>query len=206
MASNEDSTLTTLIIAGSPRAGSQSSRIAAVISEALQQLRVASNVFDLGRHTIANWQDSANESEKKSLETLRSQACAADALVLISPEWAGMVPPALKNALLHLTNGEIAHKPVLIIGVSAGRGGAYPISELRSFAFKNSHLVFLPHHLIFRGVSSLFSNGYTSSDEASQEMRMRLQSALQELKLYAQAITPIRAQLNKLRENFPYGM
>ena len=65
----------------------------------------------------------------------------ADGFVIISPEWAGMVPPGLKNILLFAGPREVGHKPALIVAVSASRGGSYPVNELRTSGNKNSRIL-----------------------------------------------------------------
>ena len=67
------------------------------------------------------------------------------------PEYGGMATPNSKTFLV-FNNGELFHKPGLIISVSSGTGGAYPISELRSSSYKNSHIMWIPEHIIIRNV------------------------------------------------------
>ena len=40
-----------------------------------------------------------------------------------------------KNFFLHCNKGELSHKPALLVSISSGNGGSYPISELRSSNF-----------------------------------------------------------------------
>lgn len=199
--------LNLLVIAGSGRPGSQSLRIARLIEGELAARGAATELFDVHASRLGLWESEASADELGHLAVLRARAERADALVVVSPEWAGMVPPALKNALLHLTGGQIAHKPVLLVGVSSGRSGTYPIAELRGFAFKNSQALVIPHHVILRGVEGLFSDGLlTSHDEASRELGARLDAAIAELLIYAEALGPARARLLELRSRFRNGM
>ncbi|MCS6995700.1 MAG: NAD(P)H-dependent oxidoreductase [Casimicrobiaceae bacterium] len=195
-----------LLISGSGRPGGQSLRIARMLEGELVRRGVETALFDVHAERLGLWESEATPEEATHLARLRSEAERADALVVVSPEWAGMVPPALKNALIHLTGGQIAHKPVLLVGVSAGRSGTYPIAELRSFAFKNSHALVIPHHVILRGVEALFANGWESTDEASVELGKRLDAAIAELLIYAEALGPVRARLVELRSRFKNGM
>ena len=50
----------------------------------------------------------------------------------------------LLNIFLLCGNGEFSHKPGLIVSVSSGNGGAYPIAELRSSSYKNTHIMWIP--------------------------------------------------------------
>ncbi|MFN3629694.1 MAG: NADPH-dependent FMN reductase [Casimicrobiaceae bacterium] len=199
--------LNMLVISGSGRPDSQSLRIARLIEGELTGRGARTELFDVHACRLGLWESEASADELGHLAVLRSRAERADALVVVSPEWAGMVPPALKNALLHLTGGQIAHKPVLLVGVSSGRSGTYPIAELRGFAFKNSQALIIPHHVILRGVEGLFAQGLlSSSDEASRELGARLDAALTELMIYAETLAPARSRLNELRSRFRNGM
>ena len=79
---------------------------------------------------------------------------AADALVVVSPEWGGMATPGVKNFLLNCTADEIGHKPALIVTVSASRGGSYPVAELRMSGYKNNRVAWLPEHVIVQHAGS----------------------------------------------------
>ena len=82
---------------------------------------------------------------------------------MVVPEYGGMSTPNSKNFFLlfnfffffffFLLNGELFHKPGLIVSISSGNGGAYPISELRSSSYKNSHIMWIPENIIIRNVN-----------------------------------------------------
>ena len=78
-----------------------------------------------------------------------------DELVVMSPEWSGMVPAGLKNFFLLCGADHLAHKPGLIVGVSASLGGSYPIAELRTSSYKNTRLCYIPDHVIVRNVGQM---------------------------------------------------
>ena len=42
----------------------------------------------------------------------------------------------------------MAHKPGLIVTVSAGLGGSYPVTELRISSHKNTRLCYIPDHVL----------------------------------------------------------
>ncbi|MCJ8337054.1 MAG: hypothetical protein MJK10_01160 [Pseudomonadales bacterium] len=67
------------------------------------------------------------------------------------------IPPALVNLLLLTASGSasglpLGHKPAFAIGISASAGGSNPISLLKGYAAKNSHLTWLPLHAIIQNV------------------------------------------------------
>lgn len=127
----------------------------------------------------------------------------SDAVILITPEWHGMATPALKNFLLLSTDEELAHKPVLLVSVSASVNGVYPISELRMTGNKNNHACFLPDHLIFRNVEELITTDHQCTDQA---MHQRNQYTMTLLASYARALAPVHRDMVALGKAFRYGM
>jgi azobenzene reductase len=127
----------------------------------------------------------------------------ADALIVIAPEYAGMVPPRLANFLLLCSGAEVGHKPALAVGVSATRGGSYPISQLRANSSKNNHMCWIPDHLIIRdvrehdGPDSLSGAGYTAQYAVY---------CLKLLNAYASALKAVRSAEFIDHGRFPYGM
>lgn len=74
-----------------------------------------------------------------SADALRTAVRFAGALLLVTPEYNGTVPPALKNAIDWISRpyprGAIYQKPVAVIGTSGGRsGGAWAHDDARKTA------------------------------------------------------------------------
>jgi NAD(P)H-dependent FMN reductase len=70
---------------------------------------------------------------------LRCAVRSADALLLVTPEYNGTVPPAIKNAIDWTSRpypqGAIYQKPVVVIGTAGGRyGGAWAHDDARKSA------------------------------------------------------------------------
>ncbi|WP_332822166.1 NADPH-dependent FMN reductase, partial [Pseudomonas sp.] len=129
----------------------------------------------------------------------------ADGVVLVSPEWHGMASPALKNFFVYAGRRELGHKPGLLVGVSAGQGGAYPLSELRASSYKNCRLCYLPEQLIVRQVEAVL-NDETAVDQADARIRARADWALQVLVEYARAMRPLRTAIRFDSADFANGM
>lgn len=189
----------TLIVSGSHRKNSQSGRVAEYIQNRLAALKISNdnNILDLGKHPLPMWDEEAGNlgNEKWQTEWMPwlNIAKTSEAFVIISPEWAGMVPPALMNFLLLSSgSGALAHKPALIVTVSAGKGGSYPVSELRSSGYKNTFLCYLPEHIILRNVDSLL-HGENSQNDDDAYVRARLDYALKLLGGYAKGLSEVRA-------------
>ncbi len=120
-----------------------------------------------------------------------------DGFIVISPEWAGMVPAHLKNFLLMWDGGELAHKPAQIIAVSSGMGGAYPVAELRMSGYKNNFITWLPDHLILRNVNTLFNN--EPATELDISLLKRVRYSLNFLVEMAAAMSLVREKCQDLK-------
>src|SRR3989338_5167958 len=181
--------------AGSGRNNSQSGKVARFLRQRLIQLGYTddaqSNVIDLGLAPLPLWP--AEDAGPWGLYS--KQLAAADAVVIISPEWNGMACPAIKNFFIYASKAELAHKPGLLVGVSSGVGGAYPISELRASSYKNCRLCYLPEHLILRQVEQLL-NGPEAASETEQRLHARIDYALDILVKYGTALKPVRAAID----------
>lgn len=183
------------IICGSQQADSQSLKVANFIKQRLDSLSLCEqcSVLDLGQHPLALWDPSiwqGNAEWKATLTPIGDQLKAADAFIVISPEYHGMVPAALKNFFLMWGNGELAHKPALLVAVSASVGGAYPIAELRMSSYKNNRISYMPEHLIVRNVGKVLNEEL--GDEDDEKLRSRIDYSLALLSEYSKAYQAIR--------------
>ena len=126
----------------------------------------------------------------------------SDGFIFIVPEYGGMATPATKNIFLLCGNGELAHKPGLIVAVSSGNGGAYPIAELRSSSYKNTHIMWIPENIIIRNVEE-FSPG-AHGKNIPEWLDDRVDYVLKLLLAYASNMSPLRELVN--RKDFGNGM
>ena len=186
------------IISGSSRASGQSGKVARVIAQSLatQEACTETYLFDLADNPLPLWDDSiwgGDEAWQQRLSPISAQLASSDAIIIIAPEWHGMVPAGLKNFFLMWGKGELAHKPGLLVGVSSGDGGAYPIAELRMSSYKNNRLCWLPEQLIARQVKSLCNEDASQNNGALHDaFSARCDYALELLLAYASALKPIR--------------
>ena len=118
------------------------------------------------------------------------------------PEYGGMATPAAKNIFLLCGNGEFSHKPGLIVSISSGNGGAYPISELRMSSYKNTHIMWIPENIIIRNVEEFNSGAH--GDNIPVWLDNRIDYVLKLLLTYASKMKPIREIVN--RKDFGNGM
>jgi hypothetical protein len=192
-----------VLLSGSNRSNSQSIKVAHYLRERLEALELcdSSELIDLASSPLPLWPE---EDTQKAWSVQQSILKKATALIVISPEWNGMACPALKNFFLYAGLSELGHKPALLVGVSAGLGGAYPITELRASSYKNSRILYLPEQLIVRNVESMLNSEYPS-DENDVRIRARADWTLQILCQYDDALRTMRTAIKHPPE-FSTGM
>jgi NAD(P)H-dependent FMN reductase len=134
-----------------------------------------------------------NEELQKIWNPISKILNESDGFVFITPEWNGMASPILKNLFMFIDE-EIAHKPALLVSVSAGLGGgAYPIAELRGNTSKNNYVCYIPNHVIVRNVNECLVDEVINKDNKSDVVaRDRIDFSLDTLIAYAKALKNMR--------------
>ncbi len=197
------------IIAGSHRRQPESDRVARYVAGVLPGLGAGGTyVFSLAGNPLPLWDEGAWEGEERWTalwKPIAAELRRADGFVIVAPEWSGMVPAGLKNFFLLCSGSLLAHKPALIVAVSAGLGGAYPVVELRASSYKNTRLCYIPDHVIVRNVNQVL-HGEQPADEQDAALRARLEYSLRVLLAYARALRDVRASGVIDLKTFPYGM
>ena len=152
-----------LIVSGSQRLPSASKQLSDYLCQnKLSSLQdVEYKQLDLASFpSLLNHYGSSSEHNAemhKNKDDVLSLLYWCDSVIIIAPEWGGMIPPALVNLFLLTANGSanglpLGHKPGFAIGISASGGGANPISLLKAYAAKNSHLSWLSLHAVVNNV------------------------------------------------------
>jgi len=145
-------------------------------------------------------------SEKSEIwENMKPILAKSDGFVLATPEWNGSASPMLMNFLQYKSRQELAHKPALLVSVSAGRGGANPIMQMRQYGYKNNHLLYIPEHLIVRNVEGVM-NVIEHENEADTFIKNRADYALDILLAYAKSQKTLRETTDFRFEEFGNGM
>lgn len=203
-----------LIISASQRKNSQSAKVGGYIQEKSDGYEKANHI-ELCQYQLPYWdgEQDSKLAQSSDWHNINEHLKQADALVIITPEWGGLASPLLKNFLLMCSSSDTAHKPVLIVAVSSGVSGAYPIAELRMNAFKNNKLVAIPDHLIIRNVEEVLNHQQASPStltERDQQIRHRIGYSLHTLQAYSRTHKTLRDELlNQPYENealYAYGM
>jgi NAD(P)H-dependent FMN reductase len=199
------------IVSGSHRRDSQSVKVGRFLERTLKEHALGEQTWllDLADFPLPLWDEGIWEGDpawRERLAPISERLAESDGFVIISPEWHGMVPSGLKNFFLMWGKGELAHKPALIVAVSAGDGGAYPVAELRMSSYKNNRLCYIPEQLIVRHVESVLNDVGENNPEADAYFRDRSLYALRLLREYALALRAVRNSGLTVDARFKNGM
>lgn len=199
------------VINGSHRVNSQSLKVAKYIQSQLDNgMADQSWLFSLAGNPLPLWDEGVWDNEPKwtqLLSPIKEQLIDSDAFVVVSPEWHGQVPAGLKNFFLLFGKNELGHKPALIVSVSSGDGGAYPVAELRMSSYKNSRICYLPEHVIVRHVENVLNENSNDNDSSRDTyLRDRIQWSLNILKAYGVALKQVRESGVTQSDKFRNGM
>ena len=195
------------IISASHRKNSQSKKVSDFLNKYLLNLEANLNVFslDLADADLPLWSSDKKNGKGiwgKTWNSISEKLNKSDGFILVVPEYGGMATPAAKNIFLLCGNGELAHKPGLIVSVSSGNGGAYPIAELRMSSYKNTHIMWIPENIIIRNVEEF--NPGDHGDNIPKWLDNRIDYVLKLLIAYTSNMKPLREIIN--RKDFGNGM
>ncbi len=195
------------IISSSHRTNSQSKKISDILKNRLLNIKSDLGVYvlDLAEKSLPLWSPDKKKGEGiwgNVWNSISDNLNQSDGFILIVPEYGGMATSAAKNVFLLCGNGEFAHKPGLIVSVSSGNGGAYPIAELRMSSYKNTHIMWIPENIIIRNVEEF--NPGAHGDNIPEWLDDRINYVLKLLLAYALNMKPLRKIIN--RKDFGNGM
>lgn len=190
-----------VVIACSTRPQSQSLKVAEYLRQRLESFETEAGLVDLNAQRLPLYDDSDLGAWEEVWRPMSEELEAAEGYVFVSPEWNGTTGPGLVNMLLYVDN-EMAHKPVMTVGVSAGRGGTYPLVDMRLMGYKNNHYVITPESLIVSRVKETLVDGQLTDEK----VRARADYALKILMEYATALTLVRHSGTVDLDTFPNGV
>ncbi|MGB5474476.1 MAG: NAD(P)H-dependent oxidoreductase [Gammaproteobacteria bacterium] len=199
------------LISGSHREKAQTLKVARHIQRTLDDgICEQTALVNLAGNPLPLWDTDVWEGNgqwQQRLDPIRAELASSDGFVALAPEGHGQVPAGLKNYVLLFGQNELGHKPALIVTVSSGDGGAYPVAELRMSSYKNSRICYLPEHVIVRHVESVLNEEASENNAGADEyFRARIAWALGILKEYAVALRQVRASGVTATEQFKNGM
>jgi NAD(P)H-dependent FMN reductase len=140
-----------VLIVGTNRPGSTTRKIAGHIEEIYAALNVPLRVLDLANLPLEIFSPAAYAEKPKTFQPFADAVLQSNGLVVVTPEYNGSFPGALKYFIDMLKFPESFQKrPVCFVGLAAGVWGALrPVEQLQQiFAYRNAHVyperVFLP--------------------------------------------------------------
>lgn len=204
------------IISGSSRANSQSHKIALWAEQTLQRISAEPVLIDLHQSVLPldvdlDVDDIAKEPRAaKAWQPIADGMQGAEGFLIVSPEWNGMAAPALMNFFVYASadaTHPLAHRPIQLFTVSNGRGGNYPVAQLRAFGLKNNNSFYMPGYVAVRDCKNVFNGSEPAEgNESDKYLQERAEHSLKLLIAYAEALTNLRrvTELNLLA--YPNGM
>ena len=190
------------IISASMRPGSQSLKVSMWLSEHAQTLGVETEVIDLNEARLPMY-DASDDIGKHAVDILKS-IDSSDGFVFVSPEWNGSMSHGLVN-MLHYVDHELANKPVMLVGVSDGRGGHYPLMQMRIMNYKNNHYVISPEVLLVQDSKNVLNN-HDESEGPDGYVKKRAEYALKVLLAYSESLKSVRSSGVINFVDFPNGV
>ena len=195
------------VISASHRKNSQSNRVAEIISF---RLKIINSSLEIFNHDLASSQLPFWSPEKKNAQgvwgnpwkDISVKFKESSGFIMVVPEYGGMATPIAKNLFLLCDDGELFHKPGLIVSVSSGNGGAYPITELRSSSYKNTHIMWIPENIIIRNVEDYLPGSHGKL--MPEWIDNRVDYCLKLLIAYSENMKPLSKLIN--RKDFGNGM
>jgi NAD(P)H-dependent FMN reductase len=195
------------LISTSHQQNSESSRVRKIFEKQIIKQKKDLNTFDLdfSEEDFYFWySDNKNKNTvwKEKWQKISEELKNSQGFVFVVPEYGGMATPIAKNFFLICNKGELAHKPGLIVSISSGNGGAYPVSELRSSSYKNTHIMWIPEQIIIRNVEQFQPGEHGLLIPAWMDKRIHY--TLDLLIAYAECMKPLSKLIN--RKDFGNGM
>lgn len=175
------------IISASTRANARSRDVADYIAKQLEGKADTVSVIDLYELALPVYDDTNTGPWKERLEDVLAQLDDCDGCVFVSPEWDGMMSAGLHN-FFHYLKLELADKPIYLVGVSSGRGGRYPLLQMRQMGYKNKHFVIIPESVFFDHVNDNLVDG----ELKNEHIKKRLSYGLSTLLVYSKALRTVR--------------
>ena len=195
------------IISTSHRKNSQSLRVAKILKKNLEEKHDKFKFYhlDMFEAQIPLWTSEREERDifwNTDFKKISLELETSDGFIMVVPEYGGMASPNSKNLFLIFNKGEFFHKPGLIFSISSGNGGSYPISDLRSSSYKNSHIIWIPENIIIRNVEQYFPKEH--GELIPEWLDKRVSYACDLLLKYSECLKPIQKMIN--RKDFANGM
>ena len=161
------------VIVGTNRAGSSTRQLALRVQGIYQELNLSVRLIDLMELPAEIYQPDAYAEKPPAFRPFSEAILEAHGLVVVTPEYNGSMPGALKYFIDMLKFPEsFQEKPVCFIGLSAGFwGGLRPVEHLQQiFGYRNAHL-FPERVFLSRAHELLNASGELIDEEVDSRLK-----------------------------------
>ncbi|MBI2040706.1 MAG: NAD(P)H-dependent oxidoreductase [DPANN group archaeon] len=166
-----------VIINGSPRNGSATSKVVKFILQVLEELKADYYLIDFENIQLPQFND---RQEPAEVANLHKKVNAAGGFIICTPEYHGSVSGALKNFLDYCSIEDFEGKPAAMVSVASGHG-IYALTSLQMI-MRNLHAWTLPLSVAVGHVESKFSG----DNLTDKKIAGRLQLICKELIRFAE--------------------
>jgi chromate reductase len=159
-----------LVISGTNRPGSGTAKVARAVAGHYRRLGVPADLYDLTEMPPELFSPASYAAKPPAFVAVQDRVVAAAGLHVVTPEYNGSFPGALKYFIDMLKFPEsFDRKPVAFVGVSAGAwGGLRPVEQLQMvFAYRNAHVY--PERVFIAGSGGKLTGDGAVSDAALDE-------------------------------------
>ncbi|HMT18960.1 MAG TPA: NAD(P)H-dependent oxidoreductase [Candidatus Saccharibacteria bacterium] len=191
------------IICASMRAESQSLKVSKWLKEnAPTDIEI--EIIDLHKINLPLFDDS--DEMRHVFKPVSHILQKSEGFIFVSPEWNGMVSHGLINMLHFCQDRELAYKPVMLVGVSSGRGGTHPLDQMKLIGQKNRHYIISPENLIISGVKDVMNDNDMKDASLDSGLKRRAVYGVNILGELARALTPVRLSTSIDFDHFGNGV
>ncbi|MBT2287707.1 NAD(P)H-dependent oxidoreductase [Paenibacillus albidus] len=162
-----------VILTGSNRKEATSTKLGEYAAHIIRQKGDEAILFDLYKRPLPFYSPDETALEHEHLSGLMLEMLAADAIVLVTPEYHGSISGVLKNALDHLGQAHFNGKVVLAASSAGGAVGVSSLLQLQAIV-RNLHGVNAPDWISIGGLQrKRFEAGYDGY-EGGQDIEDRI--------------------------------
>ncbi|WP_340011578.1 NADPH-dependent FMN reductase [Paenibacillus sp. FSL H7-0690] len=170
-----------MILTGSNRKEATSTKLAEHAAHFISQQGEKVNVFDLYKRPLPFYSPDEAYTEHEHLNELKQEMLAADAVILVTPEYHGSVSGVLKNAIDHLGQAHFNGKVVLSTSSAGGAVGISSLLQLQAIV-RNLHGINTPDWISIGGLQrkrfEVEYDGYEGGQEIEDRIHLVLEAFL----------------------------
>jgi chromate reductase len=157
------------IIAGTDRPDARSLEVAKIIADQLKSKNVNHNLISL-RDVPLNQLDGSqySQNQPEPIAELNSRILSSRGIIIVTPEYNGSMPGALKYFIDHWKFPEAYyHRPICLVGLGGRFGGIRPIEHLAQIMSYRAAFVY-PGSVSLTNIWSILKDGKLTDETASE--------------------------------------